>query len=201
VTSQYTGKNNKGQVINQNPPAGILVKKGAAVSIVVSGGIHFVLVPTGLIGLPESQAVTALSAAGLKVGQIVSKNSPLPANQVLLTNPAVGSNVPAGSSVTLTVSNARTKVPDVTNQDPATATAILQQHGFTNIVQKRSATYNKKQDGLVVSQTPTAGSYATPDTTIIIYVDQKAPKPTSSPTPSATATPTEPPTVTPSPPP
>jgi eukaryotic-like serine/threonine-protein kinase len=201
VQTVYTGKNNKGQVISQQPPAGILVKKGSAVSLVVSAGIQYVAVPQGLVGLPQAQAETALAAAGFKVGQLVPRNSRLPAGQVLATNPLAGTQAPAGSKVTLTVSNARTKVPDVTMQDPAIATAILEQDGFTNIVQKRSAIYTKKNDGLIVSQTPSAGSYATPDAEIIIYLDEKAPKPTNSPSPTTSpTTSTSPsPTETPSP--
>jgi serine/threonine-protein kinase len=202
VSQEYTGKNDKGQVIAQNPPAGILVKKGSSVSLVVSAGIQFVTVPTGLVGLQQDQAETAITAQGLKVGDVVSKNSRLPAGQVLSTNPAAGASVPVGTKVMLTVSNARTKVPDVTNQTPDLATQILQQDGFTNIVQKRAAVYTKKQDGLVVSQTPPAGSFADPTTTITIYIDEKPTKPTSSPSASSSAspsaTPSSTPTVTPS---
>jgi len=43
---------------------------------------HVVAVPTNLIGLSEQDARTALKAAGLQVGQIVSRNSDAPAGQV-----------------------------------------------------------------------------------------------------------------------
>jgi serine/threonine-protein kinase len=193
VTQQYTGKNDKGEVIAQQPPAGILDKKGAAVSLVISAGVQYVNVPAGLVGLEQSQAETALTANGFKIGQIISRNSGLPAGQVLATNPVSGQPAPAGSKIDLVVSNAKTKVPDVTMQDPDVATAILQQDGFSNILQKRAAVYSKKNDGLIVSQTPAAGTFATPDEQIIIYIDEKPPPPTNSPSPTTS------PTITPSP--
>ncbi len=199
VTSKYTGKNDKGQVIGQDPPGGILVRKGYRVQLVVSNGIQFVPVPAGLIGLTESQAKSALSAAGLSVGSIVFKNSPVPMNQVLTSTPPGGASVPAGSKVNLIVSNSKVKVPDVTLDDVPTATAVLQQAGFNVPPPKRSAVYHRKNDGLVVSQSPVGGSFAPAGSDVTIYVDEKPPPPTSS--PSATSsppTPTASPTITPS---
>jgi serine/threonine-protein kinase len=199
VTQQYTSKDDKGQVIQQNPPAGILLRKGQSVSLVISGGIQYIAVPQGLVGLSMQQAKDTLAAANLKSGRIVFKNSSLPEGQVLETDPVAGTSVPAGSKVTLTVSNSKTKVPDVKGQDEATATAILLQHGF-QVSSKPAAVYKKKLDGLIVSQTPAGGAYAAANSTVTIYVDEKTPKsPSPSPSPTITES-TEPPaTISPSP--
>ena len=131
LTRHYTGKNNAGQVIAQSPPPGILLRKGQAVDLTVSQGVQLVEVPEGLIGQTLSGAKSALLAANLQVGTIVPRNSKVTANQVLGSKPAAGTSLPAGSLVTLIVSNARVEVPNVVGQDAATATAILQEAGST----------------------------------------------------------------------
>jgi serine/threonine-protein kinase len=185
VTSRYTGKNDKGQVIGQDPPGGILVRKGYRVQLVVSNGIRFVAVPEGLVGLTEAQAKSALSAADLQAGSIVFKNSPVPMNQVLSSDPAAGTQIPIGTKVTLIVSNSKVKVPDVTLDDVATATAVLQQAGFNVPPPRRAAVYRRKNDGLVVSQSPVGGSFAPSGSDVTIYVDEKPPPSTTSPSPSS----------------
>ncbi|HVT21325.1 MAG TPA: Stk1 family PASTA domain-containing Ser/Thr kinase [Mycobacteriales bacterium] len=200
VAQEYTSKNDKGQVIRQNPPAGILLRKGQAVSLVISSGIQYVSVPQGLIGLSMDQAKDTLAAANLKAGRVVFKNSGLPEGQVLDTDPAAGASIPAGTKVTLTVSNSKTKVPNVKGEDESTATAILLQHGF-DVRSKPAAIYKRRLDGLVVSQTPASGAYAAAGSTVVIYVDEKT-RPSSSPSPTATATESTPPptfTISPTP--
>jgi serine/threonine-protein kinase len=184
VTEEYTAKNDKGEVIRQNPPAGILLRKGQSVSLVISAGIQYVSVPQGLVGLSLQQAKDTLAAANLKPGRVVFKNSSLPEGQVLEVEPAAGASVPAGSKVMLTVSNSKTKVPNVEGKDEPTATAILLQAGF-QVTSKPAAVYKKKLDGLVVSQTPAGGAYAAANSTVTIYVSEKTPK---SPSPSASPT-------------
>lgn len=191
VTDEFSATQAKGTIVSQQPPAGILAGKGQRVDLVISEGIEYVQVPGGLVGLSENDAKTALAAAHLKVGRVIQMNSAVPAGQVLTTDPVEGSTVAAGSKVTITVSNSHVKVPDVTGQDEATATALLQQAGF-NVVVKPAAVYTKQEDGLIVSQTPVGGTYVNSGSTITIYVDQLG-------FPSATPTPTASPTASPTP--
>jgi eukaryotic-like serine/threonine-protein kinase len=184
VTDTYTDKNDKGDIISQNPPAGILLRKGQTVDLVISNGIQYVTVPEGLIGLTEQQAKNSLAAEHLKLGKVISKNSAVTQGQVLASDPVEGTSVAAGSKVILTVSNSHVKVPDVKGDDEATASALLEQDGF-NVTPKPTAVYNIKHDGQVVSQTPAGGSYATSGSTVIIYIDEMAP-PSTSPTPTLT---------------
>ena len=120
---------------------------------------------------------------------------------MLSSNPASGASIPLGTKVTLTVSNSKVKVPDVTLDDVATATAVLQQAGFNVLPPKPSAVYHRKNDGLVVSQSPVGGSFAASGSDVTIYVDEKPPPPTSSPTASSSpgTTPSSAPPTTPTP--
>jgi beta-lactam-binding protein with PASTA domain/predicted Ser/Thr protein kinase len=196
VTTAYSVKVAKGLVISQDPGQDILEHKGASVELVVSLGQHLVLVPDNIVGLSEAQARTALRAAGLRVGDIVARNSDAPAGQVLGIDPLSGSQVPINSKVTLFVSNAQVKVPDVVGKDSATAEALLEQAGFT-VVTKPSAVFDRKvPEGSVVSQTPAGGTFAPTSDPVTIYVNQK---PSPSPTPSQTPSPSPSDTTTPSP--
>jgi serine/threonine-protein kinase len=200
VKYRYTGKNNKGQVIDQYPPAGLFVHKGYPVDLTVSNGIRIVSVPTGMIGQNLAGAKQALLAAGLRVGPLLTKNSSAPVNQVLGSKPAAGASLPANTKVSLIVSNSHVKVPDVTLKDPATASQILIQKGFNPSIQ-RAAVYTHRNDGLVVSQSPSGGTYASSGTTVVIYVDKKAnPSPHPSNSSSSTASPTSSPSNSPTPP-
>jgi serine/threonine-protein kinase len=199
VTYRYTKTDkNKGLVIDQNPPAGILLRKGQAVSLTVSNGVRIVVVPSGLVGQTLDGARAALVAADLKVGHIIPKNSSAPANQILGSRPAAGSQLAAGSKVNLVVSNSHVKVPDVTGDDPGTASAVLQQAGFSPVI-RRSAVYTKANDGLIVSQSPVGRTYAAAGSTVYVYLDKKAPKATTSPSPSSSPSASTSPSTSPSP--
>ncbi|HWB65531.1 MAG TPA: Stk1 family PASTA domain-containing Ser/Thr kinase [Mycobacteriales bacterium] len=198
VTFQYTRKDNRGQVLDQTPPAGILINKGVAIDLVVSRGIRFVSVPTQLVGLNVDAATAALQAVDLRAGPTVQRNSDKPAGQVLATRPVAGQSVPAGSKVTLVVSNGQIKVPKVVGFDADTATAMLEQAGFS-VKQQRAAVFTRRKEGLVVDQAPSAGSFAQSGSTVVIFVDEKAPpktspsptnSPSTSPSPTDSASPT-----------
>ena len=123
------------------------------------------------------------------------------AGQVLDVSPASGSQVPIGSGVTLYVSNAQSKVPNVVGQDLNTARAALEQAGFANIADRPAAGYDpKKPEGTVLSQSPRGGTFAKTGAdgdTITLFVNHKpSPSPTPSPT-SPSPTPSESPSPTP----
>ncbi|HWA66388.1 MAG TPA: Stk1 family PASTA domain-containing Ser/Thr kinase [Mycobacteriales bacterium] len=188
VTDEYSAAEPKGAVVSQDPPAGILLRKGQPVNLVISEGIEYVLVPDGIIGLSQVDATSALEAAHLKIGRVIEMNSAVPAGQVLATDPVAGTSIPAGSKITLTVSNSHVKVPDVTGMDQATATALLQQAGFQAVV-KPTAVYNPSKDGQVISQTPVAGTYVASGSNVTIYVDELTPTSSTSPSVSPTESP------------
>jgi eukaryotic-like serine/threonine-protein kinase len=193
ITRRYTGQDNANVVIGQNPPAGILLRKGQGVDLTVSRGVRIVQVPQGLIGQTLAGAKNALLAAGLQFGAIVSKNSSAPANQVLGSKPAAGASISAGSKVTLIVSNSRVEVPNVIGKDAATATAILQEAGFNPSLRK-SAVFTPADVGNVVSQTPANPTFASTGSTVIIYIDRQPPPSSPPASPSNSISPTGTPT-------
>ncbi len=107
----------KDTVISTDPAAGQTALKGSNVVITISSGPAQVAVPT-LLGLTETQAKDALTAAGLALGTITEGTSPtVSLGLVLQSNPQVGTYAASGSTVDLIISNGKVDVPDVTSMN------------------------------------------------------------------------------------
>jgi serine/threonine-protein kinase len=174
-------------VVAQNPPPQTQVTVGDTVDITVSSGPEQVGVPP-VVGLTQSAAIAAVQDAQLKV-KVKPKPSDQPAGQVIGSNPPEGSMVDVGSSVTLFVSTGEVAVPDVVNMTQSDAEATLRDRGFNPVAVPVTG---GGTPGTVVSQSPTAGSFARLGSTVTInVVQQPTPTPTpttTSPSPSPTAT-------------
>src|SRR4051794_27214000 len=202
IDQKYDTTVPKGDVISQDPPPDILLRKGQSVDLVVSLGVHIVTVPGDLVGLTEDEARARLRVALLRVGHVVSRNSDAPAGQVLGTDPAGGSRVAENSAVTLFVSNARVKVPDVTGKDTATATSLLEQAGFVVVEQPAAVFDKKKPEGTVLGQSPSGGTFEKTGSQVQIFVNTKpspSPTPSRSPSPTPSQSPSTSPSTSPSP--
>src|SRR4051812_16871002 len=197
IEQKYDTKVPKGDVISQDPPPDILLRKGQSVDLVVSLGVHIVIVPGDLVGLTEDEARARLRVALLRVGQVVSRNSDAPAGQVLGTDPTGGSRVAENTAITLFVSNARVKVPNVIGKDAATATSLLEQAGFVVIEQPAAVFDRKKPEGTVLGQSPSGGTFQKTGSQVQIFVNTK-PSPSPTPSPSASTLPTPLPSTLPS---
>ena len=193
VAQEYSTKYAQGVIIKQDPAADILLKKGEGVSIVVSRGVHLVLVPDGLVGLSEADARQALKAAKLKVKQVIPRNSDQPVGQVLAVDPGAGSQVAIGSGVVLTVSNGQVKVPNVVGMKVVDARNALVQAGFNVTTDPDTSPDNAK----VISQNPAPGSFVAYGSTVTLRTD--APSPTPTPSPSESTSPSPEPSESPSP--
>ena len=105
----------KGTVISQGDPEGTELKKGSSVAISISKGKKpdpQISIPE-VIGNTESAALSMINNAGLSVVKNYAYNDEYPAGRVCNCSPAQGTEVKAGSTVTLTISKGR----DTTN-DP-----------------------------------------------------------------------------------
>lgn len=98
-TQAYSNAVPAGLVISQTVPPGNQVARGSTVGVVVSLGPHTSVVPD-LTGMSLSQAQNALSQVGLSVG---TSYGPSGSVIVILQDPAGGSTVLFGSSVTIWV--------------------------------------------------------------------------------------------------
>ena len=94
---QATGKA-QGTVLSQSPTAGASVKKGSAVAMVAVG--TSVRVVPNVVGMSQSEAATALSQAGLQLGNVSGVySSSAPDGAVTGQAPAAGLKIESGSAV------------------------------------------------------------------------------------------------------
>lgn len=123
VINVLSSAGNVDKVLNQNPAAGQSVSSGSAIDIQV--GVAIVVVPP-VVGKTYNDAVSAIHAALLNVGQVSNVNSQGAAGgAVLSSNPAAGNSVQSDSAVNLTVQAESVSVPSVLGQNFSHAVATL----------------------------------------------------------------------------
>jgi serine/threonine-protein kinase len=160
----------EGNVITQAPSAGVEVKPGSTVTLTISSGKQAGTVPN-ITKLDITNAQNTLIAAGLVLGAQSEANDAAPVGQVISQDPAAGTSVPAGSSVSVVISKgpANSPVPSVINQTRADAEAALTNAGFTPNVTEQS-TSDPAQDGIVISQNPAGSSQKPQGSSVTIVV-------------------------------
>jgi serine/threonine-protein kinase len=181
-----------GSVISTNPAANSLVKKGDTITLKVAEVAPpiQVTVPDGLTNTTQTNATAILTSAGLQ-STAVYHTSTAQKGTVLTTNPASGTKVNQGSTVTLTDSSgpANATVPSLVGLSEAVAGQTLGNAGLNvgNVTSVSSAQYAA---GLVVSSNPATGSTIAPGSSVDIAVSSGPPAP------STTTTTTAPPSST-----
>ncbi|UGQ13996.1 PASTA domain-containing protein [Yinghuangia sp. ASG 101] len=121
------------------------------------------------VTLDRDAAERALRARGLVARVVVRENSRGPEGEVLASSPAAGETVRAGSTVTLTVRDGTTTVPDVIGTDQKSAEAAVHTAG-AHVTVKFRPTPNDDEYGIVVATSPTAGTRVPVTSTVTIYI-------------------------------
>lgn len=93
-----------GTVISQTPAAGTNYATGSPVTITVSTGAPTSVVPN-VIGLSEAAAKTKLAVSGFSVSATYTVGSP--PGTVISQSPGAGTNLPAGSTVSIVIAQAQ----------------------------------------------------------------------------------------------
>jgi serine/threonine-protein kinase len=165
----YSEEYEESEVTSQTPAPGVKIPKGSEVYLIVSKGIELVIVPD-VINLSQSEAISALKKAGLKYTIKKKESETIPEGSVISQNPAPGIEVRKWTRVELTVSSGPPKVtvPDVVGMDELTAQNTLDNLGF--LVESKTTTSTPDNAGLVVSQSPEAGTEAPKGSTVTIWV-------------------------------
>jgi serine/threonine-protein kinase len=96
-SDEYSATVPKGVVIATVPPAGTTVSVGTPVTVVVSKGPQYIVIPQSVIGQSVSAATQTLEQLGLSVDQVDGN----PLAPVVRTIPAVGLGVEKGGAVHL----------------------------------------------------------------------------------------------------
>jgi beta-lactam-binding protein with PASTA domain len=159
----------KGIAIRTVPAAGEEVERGERVQLFVSSGPEQVEVPD-VTGLSRDSAEDLLSDAGLEVA-VEQSESEEPEDDVISQDPAAGTEVDRGSTVTITVSTGieTVSVPNVVGLSRRDAIAQLREVGLTASPREVDVT-DASQDGVVTDQRPAAGIEIEEGKSVVIMV-------------------------------
>jgi serine/threonine-protein kinase len=167
VTEQAS-EADEGEVLSQFPEAGREAESGDAISLVVSSGPEAILAPS-VVGQSQPDAEAEIEAVGLTVSVLTAPND-APAGEVIAQDPDPGTEMEAGDTVTITVSEGPEEVemPDVTGQDADSAEAFLEgDYGLT--VTQEDGTC-AAPPGTVCDQDPAPGTPVSEGDPAILYV-------------------------------
>ncbi len=180
-----------GRVIESSPTAGTSVPVDSKVTLIVSTGPPSVQVPD-VTSEDVGQAKATLEGRGFNVGTVDEVSSAATPGTVINQSPGGGASVPSGSDVTLVVAKAplTVAVPNVVGKTTGEADATLGAASFPAVAHQQTVT-NKSQDGIVLSQNPTASTQAKKGASVTIVVGKYV-----APTPTTTTTTTNPTTTT-----
>ena len=162
----------EGRVLRQTPASGSKLRPDASVVLTVSSGPARVTLPA-LVGLRADTAARRARALGL-VPRLRTVRTAKPAGTVLGQDPGPGGRVARGSSVRLEVAKsspepavARVRVPSVAGLTAAAARSRLAAAGLdANVAHVASS----KPEGVVVEQSPAAGTRARKGSTVRLGV-------------------------------
>jgi formylglycine-generating enzyme required for sulfatase activity len=149
-----------------------------AYTLTVSSGPAQVSVPN-VVGLTQAAAINAFSASGLSLGTVSRQSSDSVASGLVIgQNPAAGTSVVPGSSVSLVISSGpsqptQANVPNVVGLTQAVAANTLAGAGLSvgTVTRQNSATVAA---GVVISQNPVAGSSVASGTAVTLTISSGA---------------------------
>ena len=164
-----------GEIMNQDPAAGIMVKKDADVELLVNGGVGQVEVPDVVTDhMTLEEAKQAIEDAGLDSHAENVADDEVEVGRVISTNPEPGTMVDSGSTVTLRVSTGpaeeRVTVPDgLVGDTLANVSDKLEEAGLVVGKINRDDTSTLPVD-TVISLSPNEGSKISKGSTVDITV-------------------------------
>jgi eukaryotic-like serine/threonine-protein kinase len=181
VVRQYNTTVDETYVFKQDPQPGERIEKGNYVTIFSSLGPPHTDVPS-VVGEKLDQALDDLRRANLKP-KIVRVDANAPEDEVISQRPTAGASVEQGQTVTLKVSNGPKPVivPNVVGSSFESANSALLGRGFA--VRRRDVESDQPKD-TVIAQSPDAGTYQPPNSTITLSVSKG---PTTSTVPDVTS--------------
>ena len=182
ATTSKCDRVDSGDVVSQSPSARTVVLKGTSVTLSVCSPPPpppvTVIVPN-VVGLSEQSAATTLQVDGLAATTTTTgKCDTASSGDVLSQNPVANTVVDKGSSVTLAVCSPPLPVtmPNVVGMTQQGATATLENDGLT-VSAGTTSDCGKFGDGIVVTQSPLAGTSVPANTSAAIGVCDVTPVP------------------------
>lgn len=160
-----------GEVLRQTPAAGMTVKKGKTVSLTVNGEAEQVVVED-VKGYKQQDAYDALKALNLspKIQAVADDDTAV--GYVVKTDPAAGSTVSTGTTVTIYVSSGPSTesavIPNIVGYQYSTAKEELEAAGF--VVTTEYDDESDKDENTVLSVSPNEGEKAKKGSVVTVTV-------------------------------
>ena len=160
-----------GEVLRQTPAAGMTVKKGKTVSLTVNGEAAQVVVED-VKGYKQQDAYAALKALNLspKIQAVADDDTAV--GYVVKTDPAAGSTVSTGTTVTIYVSSGPSKesavIPNIVGYQYSAAKEELEAAGF--VVTAEYDDESDKDENTVLSVSPNEGEKAKKGSVVTVTV-------------------------------
>ena len=160
-----------GEVLHQTPAAGMTVKKGKTVSLTVNGEAEQVVVED-VKGYKQQDAYDALKALNLspKIQAVADDDTAV--GYVVKTDPAAGSTVSTGTTVTIYVSSGPSTesavIPNIVGYQYSTAKEELEAAGF--VVTAEYDDESDKDENTVLSVSPNEGEKAKTGSVVTVTV-------------------------------
>lgn len=147
----------------QSVPSGFeQIPRNSAVDLVVSLGPRPRTVPADAVGRPFDEVAAELGDLSLEVIRVDEPTLDQAEGTVTRIEPGPGTTVPRDSTVTVYVAVAQVEVPDVTGQDPISATEALEALGLT--VSRVQGPPNRD----VMATDPAAGTLVDPGSSVVL---------------------------------
>jgi beta-lactam-binding protein with PASTA domain/tRNA A-37 threonylcarbamoyl transferase component Bud32 len=161
----------KDLVIGQDPAPGSFVASGGEVQVIVSRGPPPVAVPD-VSGRSVDDATAVLQQAGFAVSTDNRNDENVPKGNVVGTDPAQGTSVAPGSTVTIIVSAgpAPVAVPDVAGKSYDDAVQALAAKRFTAV--RRDDFSSTVPSGKAIGTDPAAGQLAPRDSQVTVIMSK-----------------------------
>ncbi len=162
-----------GEILKQTPNAGIMVKKGRQVELMINGKVEKKTVPE-MTGYSEADAIALLKQYNLNYKTESVASDDVEVGKVVATDPQSGTEVDEGTVVTLKVSKGpakkKVRVPgNLKGQLVYNATAAIEDAGLT----VGSITYDDNSEeskDIVISVSPDSGSEVSEGATVDLIV-------------------------------
>jgi serine/threonine-protein kinase len=167
----------EGIVLEQDPPAGSVQKRGAEVTLAVSAGQATATVPE-VAGSTQQQAQIAIENAGFTFGSVSQQTSDQPRGAVISSNPAAGTTLDLPATVSIMVSQGPStiQIPDLTGRTLADARSTLEQLGLHLGATTRD-TSSFMPENTVLSQAPSPGATVSAGASVNLRVSRFPPPP------------------------
>lgn len=167
---RFDTKKDKGIIIRQTPNAGISIKKGQTIYVIVSKGLERVTVPD-LRGVSLRKAQISLSQCGIKLKGISFISSKEPYETVISQNPQYSAIVPKESDGFLLVSQSGRRpvfvMPDLKGKEAKYVKTIMEEYGIQCYVEN-----SVSGEGKIFRQKPLPGFPVDSSSTVFLGVER-----------------------------